>query len=268
MKKSEIIGQETGDLYASIWDQFDQAQWEQFSDNHFKLWSPLPVTDDFFAGKTCLDAGCGSGRATRSLLLQSAKRVCAIDVGPGCVRNTRNRNLDHADRLEVRQASVLDIPYPDATFDFVHCDGVLHHTTDPRKGFSELVRVLKPGGSLVVAVYGRGGLMNLAIYTARLFRHIAPKRLVLALCQAASRNPVTWYAVMDCMYVPIRENYYENEIRTWFQQAGLSDIHRLDSSWGPYGYGRWMKGEGYLKFLAIKPGDLSQGTPVGNAPGQ
>ena len=253
MNEDRVIAATTGALYASIWDEFDRLQWEQFSKEHFEKWSPLPVEEGFFQGKVCLDAGSGSGRAARSILLRGAAKVCAIDVGEGCVRNTRERNQEFRERLEVKQASVLDIPYPNDLFDVVHCDGVLHHTTDPEKGFSELVRVLKPGGVLVMAVYGRGGLMNFAIYSARLLRWAIPQRLTLGICKLLSKSPVTWYAVMDCMYVPIRRNYYEREIRAWFEEVGLLNVRRLDSTWGPYRYGRWMKGEGYLKFAAERP---------------
>jgi SAM-dependent methyltransferase len=243
---------ETGALYADIWDQFDARQWEEFSDNHFDKWSKLPLPDAFFQGKLCLDAGCGSGRFTRSLLLKGVERVFAVDMGEGCVRNTRTRNADFADRLDVQQASVLELPFENDTFDFVHCDGVLHHTTDPYQGFSELTRVLKPGGYLVTAVYGRGGGMNFAIYAARLFRRLIPYALTFKLCKMFSSNPVTLYAVMDCMYVPIRKNYYAEDILAWHSRQNLEDVVRLDSSWGPYAYGRWMRGEGYLKFMARK----------------
>lgn len=253
MKTGETIASETGALYASIWDRFSREGWERFSDDHFGKWSSLPVPDGFFRDKLCLDAGCGSGRFVRSMILSGARKVCAIDVGEGCIRSTMERNVAHADRLEARQASVLEIPYPDDTFDFVHCDGVLHHTTGPERGFGELIRVTRPGGKVMIAVYGRGGLMNLAIYAARLFRGILPRALTFALCRLFSRNPVTWYAVMDCMYVPIRKNYRAEEVRAWFERAGMRDVVRLDSAWGPYRYGRWMKGEGYLKFLATKP---------------
>jgi SAM-dependent methyltransferase len=247
------VAENTGALYAQIWDLFDREQWEKFSDNHFNLWSRLPLPAGYFKGLTVLDAGCGSGRACRSMLIEGAARVVGIDAGEGCVCNTRERNADFKDRLEIGLASVLEIPYPDGYFDFVHCDGVLHHTTSPERGFSEIVRVLRPGGKLVIGIYGKGGLMNFAIYSARLFRKIMPMKYTLALLRVASKNPVTWYAVLDCMYVPIRRNYRALEIRSWLEKAGLVNIVRMDSAWGAYKHGRWMKGEGYLKFMADKP---------------
>lgn len=253
MRHPKKIEVETGALYTLLWDEFDRIQWERFSDDHFYKWSPLPLEDGFFKGKVCLDAGCGSGRAAHSMLLLGAKDVSAIDVGEGCIRNTVERNKDFSDRLGVQVASVLDIPYSNETFDFVYCDGVLHHTTEPEKGFAELVRVLKPGGKIVVAVYGRGGLMNIAIYMARLLAKIVSKRVTLLLCKLLVSNPVIWYAIMDCMYVPIRKTYHEKEIRGWLEVASLEKIKRLDSNWGPYSYGRWMKGEGFIKFIADKP---------------
>ena len=252
VEQEKQVAVETGALYASIWDEFDEGQWEKFSDDMFFKWMHLPLNRDFFEGKLCLDAGSGSGRATHSMLALGADRVCSIDAGEGCVRNTLERNREFADRLEVKLASVLEIPYPDESFDFVFCDGVLHHTTGPERGFSELVRVLKPGGEIVMGVYGRGGLMNFGIYFARCFRHIIPKKLTLAVCKLLSRNPVFWYTIIDPMYVPIRENYYEREVREWFTRHGLENVVRTDSTYGPYAYGRWMKGEGFLRFMAEK----------------
>jgi len=243
----------TGSLYASIWDEFEKEEWERFADGLFRRWSPLPVDEGFFDGKRCLDAGCGSGRAVRSILQSGAARVCAIDAGEGCIRNTVERNREYADRLETTVASVLHIPYPTGCFDVAHCDGVLHHTTRPRTGFSELVRVLKPGGTLIVGVLGRGGFLNAAISFARVFRHLIPKPFTARLCRWLIRDRMLWYAVIDAMYVPVRHTYSKAAILQWFSDAGMTNVVRVPMKWGPYALGRWMSGEGYLKYMATKP---------------
>ena len=48
---------------------------------------------------------------------------------------------------------MLKLPYPDASFDIVWAWGTVHHTTDPLGAITELIRVLKPGGSLFLAIY-------------------------------------------------------------------------------------------------------------------
>jgi len=49
-------------------------------------------------------------------------------------------------------ADVTDLPFADAVFDIVVCSEVLEHIPDSRLAISELIRVLKPGGDLVVTV--------------------------------------------------------------------------------------------------------------------
>jgi len=110
---------------------------------------------DYFKGKICLDAGCGHGRVTHNLASLDVTTVFGIDIGEYSVHLTKNYTGDFSNVIVVR-ASVLDLPFPDNYFDFVHCSGVLHHTTNPKRGFKELARVTKKGGTLFIAVYGRG----------------------------------------------------------------------------------------------------------------
>ena len=48
---------------------------------------------------------------------------------------------------------MLNLPFADDSFDIVNSQGVLHHTADPYGGFQELVRVLKPGGLVIIYLY-------------------------------------------------------------------------------------------------------------------
>ncbi len=121
----------------------------------------LRVPRNFFVGKICLDAGCGSNaNATYSMLKAGAKKVYAFDLDKS-IFNTAAKLLKEFDtKYELSVGSVLKIKFPDEFFDFTHCAGVLHHTTDPDKGLKELARVTKKGGLLYINVYGSGGLVR------------------------------------------------------------------------------------------------------------
>lgn len=98
------------------------------------------------AGGRFLDAGCGSGR--NLAWLSQWGRAVGIDLSPDALRLTRQRG-----GAAVR-GSVLDLPFPDATFDVVTSFDVIYHrwVTDDRAAVRELARVLKPGGHLLVRV--------------------------------------------------------------------------------------------------------------------
>jgi ubiquinone/menaquinone biosynthesis C-methylase UbiE len=54
-----------------------------------------------------------------------------------------------------------NLPFADASFDFVYSWGVIHHTEDVPRAASEIMRVLKPGGEMCVMVYHRHSLVSL-----------------------------------------------------------------------------------------------------------
>ena len=59
--------------------------------------------------------------------------------------------------LEYVQGDILDIYKLGKTFDVIECSGVLHHMKNPEKGLSSLVKVLRPGGMLKLALYSEIG---------------------------------------------------------------------------------------------------------------
>jgi SAM-dependent methyltransferase len=61
----------------------------------------------------------------------------------------------------VQQGSVLELPFPDASFDLLASIGCLHHTGDLFGAIQEVRRVLRPGGQLVLMVYNRRSLRRL-----------------------------------------------------------------------------------------------------------
>jgi len=128
-----------------------------------QLLSPnyLKEEDDFFKGKICLDAGCGSNAsATYSMLKYGAEKVYAFDVDETIFEKAPEYLKEFEGKYELKVDNVLNMQFDDNFFDFVHCGGVLHHTTDLPGGIKELGRVTKNGGILEIMTYGKGGLVR------------------------------------------------------------------------------------------------------------
>ena len=115
---------------------------------------PLLVPFSETKNKSVLEIGCGNG-ADGTLFAQAGARYTGVDLTHAAVDSARkhfgvlglqgNFQIENAERLS----------FPDEHFDFVYSYGVLHHTANPTKAFSEVRRVLKPGGKAVLMLYHR-----------------------------------------------------------------------------------------------------------------
>jgi SAM-dependent methyltransferase len=116
------------------------------------------------AGEVVLDYGCGPGHDVVGFLLSSnAKKVIGLDVSAKALSLARQRIALHdvdPDRVELVYSSdgSSRIPLDDRAVDYVHCLGVIHHTTHPGLVLRELARVLKPGGQGSIMVYNRDSI--------------------------------------------------------------------------------------------------------------
>ncbi len=102
---------------------------------------------------TILDVGCGGGRTIQKLgTIAVAGKVCGIDYAAGSVAASRSRNAAsiRADRVEIVRASVSQLPFPDGTFDLVTAVETQYYWPDVVIDMKEILRVLKPGGTLVI----------------------------------------------------------------------------------------------------------------------
>lgn len=99
-------------------------------------------------GRRVLDAGCGTGRMARFLTDRGCS-VAGVDLSPGMLAMARR---DHPD-LHVREASITDLPFEDASFDGAMFWYSLIHLPDEAAAVAlgEAARVLRPGGYVLVA---------------------------------------------------------------------------------------------------------------------
>lgn len=100
-----------------------------------------------------LDAGCGNGRVTallRSYSDPETTQVVGIDL---TAADVAAKNLENYKNVQFFTKNLQDDLTELGKFDYIYCQEVLHHTGNARKGFDNLVKLLKPGGEIAIYVY-------------------------------------------------------------------------------------------------------------------
>ena len=240
----------------AIFSEIQPAHHEQF----LRWTAALPRND--WKGARFLDAGCGIGRNSHWAMLEGAAGGLAIDVDERSLAAAR-RNLESHLAVEVRNQSIYDVAEQDA-FDIAFSIGVIHHLSDPQTAVKRLVRAVKPGGHVLIWVYGRENMGWLTRYFDPIRRHLfsrlplgvvyhlslyATIALWLGLRLGLSR--LSYYRflrkspfrqlrviVFDQM-IPRIAHYWPKEfVETLLREAGLQDIrlvHVNEMSWSASG---------------------------------
>ncbi len=236
-----------GRFYDVVWTEY-LPEYEA-SEKHWGLfYEPGEVR-----GKTVLDAGCGTGIFSAIFARHGAAMVTGIDISPGSLGTAESLK----DRFGLQNArferqDMLRLPYPAASFDIVWAWGTVHHTTDPRAAIAELMRVLKPGGSLFLAIYKKTKATWIhEIIRKTLIRTPRWSWNALAKGMAFIGTPIVFFfkkreksrkgeklseLILDWYFVPIRFHYTPEEIRAFLEERGyaiekyLAHSGRFDSS--------------------------------------
>jgi SAM-dependent methyltransferase len=110
-------------------------------------------------GLRVLEIGCGRGGFSRYLASEGADLVAA-DLSPAAV-DMASRRLEPHDSAEAVVASIEAIPYQRDSFDLVVSLDTIEHVPHPTRAVAELIRVLRPGGRLVLTTNNYLGLIGL-----------------------------------------------------------------------------------------------------------
>ena len=169
-------------------------------------------------GEKILDLAAGTGTSTRPFKDAGAEPV-ACDFSPGMIEVGRERQPD----LEFVEGDATDLPFADNTFDVATISFGLRNVVDPKKGLSEMLRVTKPGGRLVVCEFShptndvvRKGYLE---YLMKALPEVA---------KATSSNPEAYvYLAESIVAWPNQE-----ELSTWIQDAGWTNVQWRDLSGG------------------------------------
>ena len=133
----------------------DEAPWSRFRSEIYAFFGRnprsnrrLPEFADLAESQVCLDIGCGAGAAVRAAA-PLVTRAVGIDRSDPMVQIAQRRSA-HLANTEFVAAGAEELPFPDATFDRVWTIHAFHHWENQSQGIAECLRVLKPGGRLLI----------------------------------------------------------------------------------------------------------------------
>lgn len=147
-----------------------------------------------------LDVGCRDASHLIELVQATSARGVGLDPVPHLVEQARAAvgEAGLGDRIEVVEAAMQHIPFPDGSFDLVWCRDVITVVDDLDSGIDEIARVLRPGGHLIV-------------YTVLATDRLEPKEAEMLLGQSLAIVP---------------ENLDGENVERAFRRAGLEVVKK------------------------------------------
>lgn len=98
-----------------------------------------------------LECACGTGAITEEIA-KKAQRVLATDFAEGMLKRASKKCRKYRN-ASFRQEDITDIKSADNSFDKVVAGNVIHLLPEPEKALNELLRVVKPGGKVIIPTY-------------------------------------------------------------------------------------------------------------------
>lgn len=97
---------------------------------------------------SALDVSCGTGEGLLMLREKTKGKIRGVDISEEMLKIAKQKISEK--NIELKKASVEKLPYEDETFDVVISTEAFHHYPNPDKAISEMNRVLKKGGELII----------------------------------------------------------------------------------------------------------------------
>jgi SAM-dependent methyltransferase len=195
----------------------------------------LGIRPSEYQGKRVLECGCGTGNYVIWYAIEGgASEAVGIDLSDGSLAvANRLKEEGKVENASFLKMNVMDLQFPDNSFDYTYSYGVFMYTGDSEGAFREMVRVTKPGGTVTVSVYNAFGRWPITI-RQKLLKKLAPhdpdKRVALGLKYFPGpykKQDKRYYGLVteqlayDTFGVPYEDVFTASQVLGWLKRAGV-----------------------------------------------
>lgn len=185
-------------------------------------------------GSLVLEVGCGTGQFSNFLGTTWGRTVLAADACMNSLKLAEGfRKSNQIKNIGFLQMNLFRPVFKPESFDFVICNGVLHHTSDPFLGFQTIARLVKPGGVILIGLYNKYSRLVTDFVRIALrasgdrVRFLDPR---LRDKDADQVRKHTWF--MDRFKNPHESKHSIGEVQEWFEAEGFEYLNSIPKANG------------------------------------
>ena len=181
--------------------------------------------------KNVVEIGAGTCQLSNYLAIGTNNHVCSFDssfnslqIGKNFAKKNKIKNISFV------RGDIFDPIFQDESFDFLICNGVLHHTKDPYSGFLNIIKSVKKNGYIIIGLYNKIGRFRTKvrkyIYKAlgkSVIKFIDP---VLRKTDKHSHDKIKAW-IKDQYNHPVESTHTFDEILNWFDKNNIEFINSL-----------------------------------------
>ena len=181
--------------------------------------------------KSLIEVGSGTCQLSNYLAIGTNNKVCAFDS----TLKSLKIGKEFADKNEIKNISfvrgdIFDKIFEKEIFDFVLCNGVLHHTKNPYLAFCNIINCLKKNGYILVGLYNKIGRTRSRVIKNiyKIFGKKIPMKIdaVLRNIDKNSKDKIEAW-IRDQYLHPVESSHTFDEVLKWFEQNNIEFINSI-----------------------------------------
>ena len=181
--------------------------------------------------KNIVEIGAGTCQWSNYLAIGTNNNVCSFDSSFNSLKIGKNfAKKNNIQNVTFVKGDIFDQIFQDEVFDFLICNGVLHHTKDPYSGFLNIIKSVKKNGYIVIGLYNKIGRFRTKV-RKYIYKVLGKKVIkfmdpVLRKTGKDSHDKINAW-IKDQYLHPVESTHTFDEILNWFDKNNIEFINSV-----------------------------------------